>query len=86
MIDGLFFCAKLTSRRGGRTPFGQARAEASDTGAEAVKLNPRCSRKGHSRRVGAGVGDENTESRSVVQPLHIPSVIRPERPTYVVIG
>ena len=37
-------------------------------GAEAVKPDPRCSLKGHSRRVGADVGDESAESRSVVQP------------------
>ena len=30
MVDGLFFCATLTGRRGGHTPM-------SDTGAEAVK-------------------------------------------------
>jgi len=55
MVDGLFFCATLTGRRGGDVPFVQAGAETSDTGAEAVKLDPSCSRKGHSRRVGAGV-------------------------------
>ena len=57
----------------------QARAETSDIGAEAVKPNPRCSRKVLSRRV--GVGDRSAESRSAVQPLHIPSMIRPERCT-----
>jgi len=31
------------------------------------------------------VGDESTESRSVVQPLLIPMVISPERRTYVVV-
>jgi len=40
MVDGLFFCATPTSRRGGHTPFVQAGAETSDTGAEAVKLDP----------------------------------------------
>jgi len=33
MVDGLFFCAALR----GQTPFVQAGAETSDTGAEAVK-------------------------------------------------
>jgi len=37
MIDGLFFCATLTGRRGGHAPFVQAGAEKSNTGAEAVK-------------------------------------------------
>jgi len=32
MVDGLFFCATLTGRRGGHTPFVQAR--------EAVKQDP----------------------------------------------
>jgi len=40
MVDGLFFCATLTGRRGGHTPFVQAGAEKSDTGAEVVS---RCS-------------------------------------------
>jgi len=46
----------------------KARAESSDTAAEAVKPDPRCSWKGHSRSVGADVGDESKESRSIVQP------------------
>jgi len=37
MVDGLFFCATLTGRRGGQTTFVQAGAETSDTGAEVVK-------------------------------------------------
>jgi len=49
--------------------------------AEEVKPDPRCFQKGHSRRVGAGVGDESTGSRSVVPPLRIPLMIRPERQT-----
>jgi len=44
MVDGLFFCATLTGRRGGHTPFVQAGAGMSDTGAEAVKPDP-CFRK-----------------------------------------
>jgi len=39
-----------------------------------------------SGRVGADVGDESTESRNVLQPLRIPSVIRPLRRTYVVVA
>jgi len=70
MVDGLFFCATLTSRRGGHTPFVQAGAETSGTGAEAV---------------GAGVVDESAESYRVLQPLRLPLVIRPLRRTYVVV-
>jgi len=33
----LFFCATLTGRRGGHTPFVRAGTETSDNGAEAVK-------------------------------------------------
>jgi len=40
MVDALFFCATLTGRRGGHTPFVQAGVETSDTGAEAVKPDP----------------------------------------------
>ena len=36
-------------------------------------------------RVGADVGNGSTESRSVVQPLRIPSVIHPERHNSVVV-
>jgi len=75
MVDDLFFCATLTGRRGGHTPFVQAGAETSDTSAEAVKPDRRCSWNVHSSRVGAGVGDESTEARGVVQPLRIPTVI-----------
>jgi len=39
MVDGLFFCATLTGRRGGHTPFVQAGVETSDASAEAVKLD-----------------------------------------------
>jgi len=34
MVDGLFFCATLTDSRGCLTPFVQARAETSDSGAQ----------------------------------------------------
>jgi len=40
MADSLFFCATLTDSRGGHVPFVQAGAETTDTGAEAVKLDP----------------------------------------------
>jgi len=40
MVDGLFFCATLTGRRGSHTPFVQAGEETSDTGAEAFKPDP----------------------------------------------
>jgi len=55
--------------RGGHTQFVQAGAEASDTSAEVVKPDPHCSWKGHSRRVGADVGDESAESCRVVDYL-----------------
>jgi len=48
MVNGLFFYATLTGRRGGHTPFVQAGNETSDAGAEAVKPDPRCSWQGHS--------------------------------------
>ena len=40
MVDGLFFCATLTGRRGGHTQFVQAAAETADTSAEAVESDP----------------------------------------------
>jgi len=55
MVDGLFFCAILTGRRGGHTPFVQTGAETSDTGAEAVESDPRSFWEGHSGRVGTDV-------------------------------
>ena len=42
-LDGLFFYAKLTSRRRGNIPFAWAGTETSNSGAEAVKSDPRCS-------------------------------------------
>ena len=53
MVDGLF-CATLTSRRGGHTPFVQAGAETTDTGAEAVEPDPGSSWEGHSGGVCTG--------------------------------
>jgi len=46
MVDGLFFCATLTGRRGGHAPFAQAGVETSDTGAKAVKPHPGSSWEG----------------------------------------
>ena len=68
MVDGLFFCATLTGRRGGHTPFVQAGTETSDTDAEAVKPDPCCSWEGLSKRVGASDGDEKEEYCGVVRP------------------
>jgi len=77
MVDGLFFCATRTGRRGGHTPFVQAGAGMSDTGVEAVKPDSGSSWEGHSGRVGTGVWNENAESCWVVRPLRIPLMIRP---------
>jgi len=75
MVDGLFFCAMLTGRRGGHTPFVQAGAETSDIGAEAVKPDRGSSWEGHPG-AGACVG-------GAVRPLCVPLVIPPLRRTYV---
>ena len=85
MVGGLFFCATLAGRRGGHTPFVQAGAEISDSSAKVIKPDPRCSWKGHSRRVVAGVRDESAESCGVVQPLRVPSVIRSARRTSIIV-
>ena len=77
MVDGLFFCATLTGRRRRHTPFVQAGAETSDTGAETVKPDPGSSWEGHSGRVGTGVWNENAEFCGVVRPLRSPLMIRP---------
>ena len=58
MVDILFFCATLTGRRWGHTPFVQAGVEMSDSGAEMVKPDPGASWEGNSGGLGAGVGDE----------------------------
>jgi len=86
MVNGLFFCATLTGRRGGHTTFVQAGAETSNTGVETVKPDPGSSWEGHSGGVGANVGDENAEACGIVRPLRIPLVIRPLRRTYVVLS
>ena len=54
MVDGLF-CATLTGRRGGHTPFVQAGAETSDTSVEVVEPDPGSSWEGHSGCVRTGV-------------------------------
>jgi len=53
--------------------------------AEAVKPGSRFYWQGLSTRMESDVGDESTESRSVLQPLRIPSVICPVRCTSVVV-
>jgi len=75
----------IKGRRRDYNLFVGAVAETSDAGAEAVKPDTRCSLQGHSRRVGADVGNESAESPSVVQPLRISSVICQERHTFVVV-
>jgi len=62
-----------------------SRSKNYDIGMEVVKLDYRCSWESQSRRVGARVGDDSTEARSVVQPLHLPSLIHPEHSTHVVV-
>ena len=84
MVDGLF-CATLTGCRGGHTPFLQAGAETSHTGAEAVEPDPGSSWEGHSEGVGAGVWDESAESCGIVRSLRVPLMIRPLSRTYVVV-
>jgi len=49
MVDGLL-CATLTGRRGCHTPFVQAGAETSDTGAKVVEPDPVSSWEGHFRK------------------------------------
>ena len=48
MVDGLFFCATLTGRKGSHTPIVHTGAETLDTGAEAVKPDPSSSWEGRS--------------------------------------
>jgi len=62
-IDDGLFCATLTGCRGGHTPFLQAGAETSDTGAEAVETDPGTSWEGHS---GGCVLVSGIEVRSLV--------------------
>jgi len=85
MVDGWFFCATFTGRRGKHTPFVPAEAETSDTGAEVVEPDPGCSWEGHSGRVGSGVWNENPGSYGVICQLRVALMIRPLRRTYVVV-
>jgi len=85
MVDGLFFCATLTCRRGGHAPFVEAGAETSDTGAETVEPDPGFSWEGHS---GGGVPVSGIKVRSLVglsahSAFH--SMIHPLRRAYVVV-
>ena len=66
------------THRGGHNPFVQAGAETSDTGAEAVELEPGSSWEGHSGCVCTGVWNWSAESCGIV-------MIRPLRRTYVVV-
>ena len=59
MVDGLFFCAPLTGRRGSHTPFVQAGAETPDTSSEAVMPDPGSSWKGRPGTM--DFGEENAE-------------------------
>ena len=54
MVDGLY-CATLTGRKGGHTPFVQAGVETSHTSAEEVEPDPGSSWEGHSGCVCTGV-------------------------------
>jgi len=72
-VNGLVFCATLTSHRSSHTLFVQTGTETCDTRVEVVKLDTRCSWQGHSRRVGR---DENMESCSALQHFRIPLVVR----------
>ena len=85
MVDGLFFCATLTGRRGGHTSFVQAGAETPNTGEEAVKPDPGSFWEGHSGWVGSGVWNENVESCGITRPLRNPLVIGPVCRTSVVV-
>jgi len=75
MVNGLFFCATLTIRRRGHTPICVSRSG---------NVRHRCGggQAGPTLfLVGANVGNESTKYRSILQPLRIPLVIRPERLT-----
>jgi len=69
MVDGLFFCATLTGRRGGHTQFVQAGAETSDAYLEAVKPELGCYWEGHSCGLGVvtpGYLDSKQKGRIVL--------------------
>jgi len=84
MVDGLFFCATFTGRRGGHNPFVQVGAETSDTGAKAVETDPGSSWEGNSGEVYQYL-ESIAESCGVVRPLRVPLKIRPLRRTYVAV-
>ena len=84
MVDSLFFCATLTGRREGHTPFVQAGAETSDTSAEVVNADPGSSWEGHSGEV-CWCLELKCGVLWVVRPLCVPLMIRPLRRTYVVV-
>jgi len=54
IVNGLFFCATLTSRARGHAPFVQAGAKTSNTGAEAVKPNQWASKGGQEIKASPG--------------------------------
>jgi len=66
MVDGLF-CATLTGRRGGHTPFVQAGAETSDTGTGVVEPDPGSSWEGRKRFI----LQFPAETPSSPRPIHI---------------
>jgi len=76
MVDGLFFCATLTGRRGSHNPFVQTGAETSDTGAEAVKADALLGR--------VALGGICWVSGMKIRRL-VGLVIRPLRRTYVAV-
>jgi len=55
MVGSVFFCATLMGRRGCHTPFVQAGAETTDTGAGVVEPDPNSSWEGHSGVMCTGV-------------------------------
>ena len=74
MVDGLFFCATLTGRRGSHTSFVQAGAETPDTGTEVVTPDPGSSWEVHSgRKCGILWGCPPT-SHSIGDPPSVPHV------------
>jgi len=85
MVDGLFFCATLTGRRGAIPHlYKQDWKRPTPVRKRLSRTQPLLGRV-IPGWVGAGVGDESAESCGVVRPLHIPLVIRPLRRTYVVV-
>jgi len=79
MVDGLFFCATLTSRRREHTHLCKQEQKRPTPVRRLLSLIHMLFFGGRFRRVGPGVGDESTESCRVVQPPRLPLVMRPER-------